>query len=115
MRKAIFNDSLWVKIVEDKYNEKEYNRREILCKIKKILKDYFARTKVKKVYIIGSILEEGAFYDFSDIDIAVEGLEERYFKVSSELENLIGREVEIIELERCGFSDYLVKNGMRVI
>ena len=68
-----------------------------------------------EVYITGSLLRENSFYDFSDIDIAVSGLEKDYLKTKCELENLINRTVDLIELEKCGFKKIIKKNGYRIL
>jgi len=51
----------------------------------------------EEVYIIGSILEEGNFYAFSDIDIAVRGLKDGYSKVYGDLEEMVGRNIDLID------------------
>ena len=58
---------------------------------------------VSKVYLFGSLLEEGLTHDRSDIDLAVEGLEGRlYFKALRELWELLpaGVELDLVLLER---------------
>ncbi len=54
------------------------------------------------------------FYDFSDIDIAVEGLREDWFQVSAEIEDLLNRDVDIVEMEDCRFKDYIIKHGVKI-
>lgn len=60
------------------------------------------------------MLNEGQFNEYSDIDIAVEGLQEDYFAVMTELEQLLNRDVDIIELENCRFAALLKKRGLLV-
>ncbi|MDI6889831.1 MAG: nucleotidyltransferase domain-containing protein [Thermodesulfovibrionales bacterium] len=110
-----FDTSLWEKIIERKYTEREKIRIETLDTLIMKLRDYFTHKKVKGVYIIGSVLKEGAFYDFSDIDIAVDGFSDDYFRVSAELEDLVSREIELIELEKCKFKESIEKYGLRVL
>lgn len=57
--------------------------------------------KVKKVYIIGSLVK-GIFHDRSDIDLAVEGLPaEQYIKALTELYDILppGVELNLIPFE----------------
>ena len=110
-----FNISLWERAVELEYNEREKERVDTLKALISTLKDYFKHKNIKKVFIVGSILKEGMFFHFSDIDIAVEGLKEGYFRSLSELEDLLKRDVDIIELESCRFRDLIEKHGIRVI
>jgi len=110
-----FDTSLWERIIEKRYEDREKKRQEILQALIKNLKDYFKDKKVKKVYILGSILREGEFYEFSDIDIAVGGLEENYFRISAEIEDIVDRDIDLIELEKCRFSNNIERHGLRVI
>ncbi len=69
---------------------------------------------MEKVYLTGSLLREDGFYPFSDIDLAVEGLQEDYFKLVVALEDLMGRWVDVIELEKCRFRDRIERQGVRI-
>lgn len=95
--------------------EREAYRKRKLAQLRRQLADYFARKKVTRVYLIGSIIRPGAFDETSDIDIAVLGLKEDYLRVSSELEALAEHELDLIELERCRFAAEVEKEGLRII
>jgi len=110
-----FDISLWEKTIEERDQKREAERREALEKALKALKDFFKHKKVKKVYLVGSILREGWFYPFSDIDIAVEGLREDPLQLGCALEHLLDRDVDLIELERCPFQDSIEKRGVRIL
>ncbi|MFQ5646767.1 MAG: nucleotidyltransferase family protein [bacterium] len=114
MKGNVFDISLWERKVEEKEREREADRLKTLEKTKKNLKNYFTDKGVGQVYLTGSLLEEGKFYSFSDIDIAVQGLSEWYFKVFTELEELLGRKIDLIELERCRFAELIKKNGLKI-
>ncbi|MBI5208277.1 MAG: hypothetical protein HY934_10900 [Candidatus Firestonebacteria bacterium] len=109
-----FNISIWEKNIEEKNKEKEKNRLKILENSIRILKDYFKDKNVINAFLAGSILKENKFYQFSDIDIVVKGLKEDYFKTKSELENLLDRDVDIIEIEESKFGDSILKNGIQI-
>jgi predicted nucleotidyltransferase len=111
----VFDTSLWEKIIEAKRSRREEERLNFLNELVARLKRYFKGKRVRHVYLIGSILREGGFYNFSDIDIVVEKLEEDYFKVLTELEELIDRDVDLIELERCRFKESVRKYGTKVV
>ena len=110
-----FDISLWEKILEEQYIQKEQKRQNILADLTKKLKAYFKEKNVKSVYLFGSILKEGCFYEFSDIDIAVEGLKEDYFQVCTEIERLIDFDIDLVEMEKCKFSDFIKKCGIELI
>ncbi len=110
-----FDTSLWEKILEKQHLERETKRQEIIHLTILKLKDYFKDKEVKKVYIVGSLLREGEFYEFSDIDIAVEGLKEDYFRTCAEIEDIVDRNIDLIEIEKCKFFDSIERHGVRVV
>lgn len=67
----------------------------------------------KKAYIFGSILKKKKFYYDSDIDIAVSGLQERdFFMFMSQAADLLGRDVDIIQIEKHRLRDKIIKGGL---
>lgn len=110
-----FDISLWIESQKEEFKKREEKRGEFLNFLIKRLIDYFKDKKVREVYIVGSVLEEGNFYEFSDIDIAVEGLKDEYLKVYGDLEEITGRNIDLIELERCRFKNILKKRGLKII
>jgi predicted nucleotidyltransferase len=109
-----FDITLWEEFKNKETLLLEKERKKTLVKAKRVLKQYFKDKKVKKVFIIGSILKKGKFYPFSDIDIVVEELGERYFKVLRELEEFLGRNVDLIEHKEGRVNWYLKNNGLRI-
>lgn len=107
--------SLWNKRLDEEYNEREKKRVEALSRAIELLKAYFKDKPVEKVVLVGSILEEGRFFPFSDIDVVVDGLKEEYFKTLTELEEMLERNIDLIELGKCRFKDSLEKGGLRII
>jgi predicted nucleotidyltransferase len=87
--------------------EQEVERREWAIRLReaahacarRLVKDFGA----SKVYLFGSAVHEDWVHDRSDIDLAVEGLQEaHYFRALRELGELLpaGAELDLIELER---------------
>ena len=111
----VFNTSLWEKQIQAKEEEKEEKRIDLLSRAIPKLKAYFAEKKVNHVYLFGSILQNGKFFEFSDIDIAVSGLQEDYLRTYVELEELLDREIDLVELERCPFRKAIKKHGEKVL
>lgn len=110
-----YDISLWEIKQDEALAEREKKREQTLTSAIATLKKYFSSKKVEKVYLIGSLLREGAFYDFSDIDIVVEGLTEEYFTILSELEAILERDVELIEFEEGHrLKDEIEKRGLRI-
>lgn len=107
--------SLWSKRLDDEYREREKKRVETLSQAIELLRAYFKDKRVENVFLVGSVLEEGQFYSFSDIDVVVAGLKEEYFKTLTELEEMLERDVDLIELGKCRFKNSLQKRGLRII
>ncbi|OHD69731.1 MAG: hypothetical protein A2W19_13495 [Spirochaetes bacterium RBG_16_49_21] len=112
-----FDTSLIKKIHAENAASREERRKKKLQEVRLLLSKYFSDKNVKRVYITGSLAQEGMFTIRSDIDIAVEGLDhKRYFEVFGELEELLGTEnIDLIELERCSFRELIEKHGERVL
>jgi predicted nucleotidyltransferase len=107
--------SLWEAALEMEYRQREAQRQQVLADAIEALKQYFHRKQVRKIYLTGSILREGKFYPFSDIDIAVEGLEEDYFQTLVQLEDLLDRDIDLIELESCRFKQEIQERGLKIL
>jgi predicted nucleotidyltransferase len=110
-----FDTSLWEETLEAEARRREQERLRILAQARDQLFQYFQNKRVRAVYLTGSLLREGHFYPFSDVDIAVEGLQEDYFAVMAQLEDLLDHEVELLELETCPFSDTIRQKGVRIL
>lgn len=110
-----FDISRWERTIEEQNQKMETERCLAFKKYSRALKDFFRHKRVKRAYLVGSILREGRFYPFSDIDIAVEGLEEDSLQLGCALEHLLERDVDLIELERCPFRDSIEKRGLRIL
>ena len=115
MRMGKFSTYLWKELLEEKHREKEEERIKTLESVCKSLREYFSSKKVRSVYLCGSLIREGEFNLFSDIDVAVEGLEEDYFETLCELEELLKRDVDLIELKKCSFKNIILREGVKVL
>ncbi|MEN3185298.1 MAG: nucleotidyltransferase domain-containing protein [Atribacterota bacterium] len=109
-----FNLTLWKRLQEERLLQQERERMKTQSQTISLLRAYFSRKRVREVYLTGSLLREGKFLPSSDVDVAVLGLQEDYFKTLAELEHLLDRSVDLIELEGCLFRDDIVKRGLRI-
>lgn len=110
----MFDTSLWRRIMEERAARRESERQRTLAQTVEALRQYFVNKRVRAVYLTGSILREGKFVPFSDIDVAVEGLEEDYLRTLAELEGVLHRQVDLIELEKCSFREQILQRGLRI-
>lgn len=93
--------------------EKERKRLEFLEKIKKVLNKLSDKIYFEKAYIFGSILKNKKFYYDSDIDIAVLGLKNNdFFYFMSYASDILGRGVDIVQLENHRLKDKIIKEGL---
>lgn len=111
-----FSIHLIEKLEKEKRQKLEHTRQAFLQKCKLEINEYFSTLIVDEVYLTGSILKAGKFSNRSDIDIAVKGLPDgMYFKTIFELEQIIDRKIEIIELEKCNFAEKIRTTGLKLI
>lgn len=104
---------LFEKYLKKKETEKEKIRIALLKKTEKILCKLSDKVSFKKAYIFGSILKNKKFYYDSDIDIAVLGLkDEDFFYFMSKASDMIGRDVDIIQLEKHRLKNKIIKEGL---
>lgn len=108
---------LWLlrRIKEEKRLRREKLRKDLLLEIQKKLKDYLRQKGIKEAYLFGSIIREGWFYKWSDVDIAVPVVEGDYFSMLSEIERLLDRDVHLVQLRECHFANRIKKEGMRIL
>jgi predicted nucleotidyltransferase len=109
-----FDTSLWEASLAEQAKKREEHRQRLLATTKEGLYGYFMGKQVKSVYLVGSLLLPERFYEFSDIDVAVAGLQEPYFRILRELEELLNWSVDIIELEGCRFRRLLENQGFKI-
>ena len=68
--------------------------------------------RLDDAYIFGSLVRPGDFYDSSDVDVAVHAvLPRNYFDLKCHLEERIGRDVDLVEIESCRFFDSIRRHG----
>lgn len=93
---------------------RERKRRELLARTISALNKLSSRVKFRGAYIFGSITKPYMFFDSSDVDIAFLGLEEdKLFFTVAFLSEEIGRDVDVIELEKAPFKDKILREGIR--
>jgi len=109
-----FDISLWEDRVNKETSSREAERQRFLKNAIPVIRNYFSDKRVEEVYLFGSILRERNFYDFSDIDIYVTGLKEDYFRTLCELEELLGRDVDLVDSDDFSRPQYVVTRGMKV-
>lgn len=92
----------------------ERTRRAVLAELVRLLGEWGPRYGIRHAYIFGSITRPGHFTEDSDVDIAVERMvPEDYFLAMSAFASALGREVDLIELDRCHFAHRIRERGIK--
>jgi predicted nucleotidyltransferase len=100
-------------IISDRRLKLEEEREEMLRKTQAWLEEFATEYGIEKAYIFGSVTRPGKFHQNSDVDLAVEQIKpEKYCLAISLLSAHLQREVDVIELEKCHFSDRLRQTGI---
>jgi predicted nucleotidyltransferase len=92
----------------------ERQRRALLTKVLHLLDKLALPYGIKKAYVFGSLTITGRFGPHSDVDIAVEQIDEaQFFEVMSKFSTELGHEVDLIELSKCHFADKIRREGIQ--
>jgi hypothetical protein len=84
--------------------------------VRRDLQAHFASRPGVRVYLFGSLTQPFAFGPHADIDVALEGLAPGdFWQVWGELEEVVGSErLDLIEMERCPFAEFIRTHGIQV-
>ncbi len=100
---------------EEKIKDRQdTERKQLLEKVILILKEELKNTSLE-VFLVGSITRPFSFTSRSDVDIVLKSFHGDRFDLCARLEKKIGRSVEIIIFETCGFQEFILKEGFKVI
>jgi uncharacterized protein len=109
-----FNTSKLDQVLCDRSLQNERERQNLLQKVVKWLDKYGLQYGIQTAYIFGSLSQSQRFHQESDIDIAVEQINpDDFFAVIGFISEAMGRDVDVIELYKCHFSDRIRQTGIR--
>jgi len=101
------------KVLQRKKVEREKLRLMSIEKVKKVLKKMSENISFKEVYLFGTITKPYRFSEESDIDIAFVGLrDDDFFFVLAYLSRNLGRDVDILQLEKHRLREKIIKEGV---
>lgn len=108
-----FKTTLLDRRLREKRRENEKLRQETLQRVLKLLPQLAARYGFRRAYVFGSLTRKDRFHRYSDIDVAIENLDDRlYFKFMSELSDQLEREVDVIQLEKHRLQEEIKETGI---
>jgi hypothetical protein len=91
----------------------EQERQAILTRVLHLLDEVGPACSIQQAYVFGSLTKPNRFGLNSDVDIAVEQINpERFFEAMSKLSTYLGREVDLVELNKCHFADKIRREGV---
>ena len=112
-QKQPFSTTKLDQILSDRQGKIEQERLLLLNKTLQWLQEFSTLYGIEQAYIFGSILRPGKFHQNSDIDLAVSQINpDDYCTVISLLHQYFGREVDLILLDTCHFSNRIRDTGL---
>jgi predicted nucleotidyltransferase len=100
-------------ILADQLLQTEKERQFLLQKTLNWLDKFGSKYGIQKAYIFGSLTQPKRFNRQSDIDVAVEQINpDDYFSVISFMFEATGREVDVIEINKCHFANQIRQTGI---
>ena len=92
---------------------REAARQQTIGRVEASLEQLTPNFGLDEVYLFGSILRAGRFTERSDVDLAVEELGADYWAFLARVSELVGREVDLVELAGCRFAARIRREGRR--
>lgn len=87
---------VWPKLTAEQEAEREA-KIDLARRVAHMLRKKYAASRV---ILFGSLAHQAWYHDKSDIDLAVEGLGELYFKAWGDAEQIVnGRKIDLIDME----------------
>ena len=113
MERSSFSTHLLDAAVRRRGERLEAERRAVLEKVIQILRREASRLGIRRAYAVGSIASEGAWADESDVDVAIVGGDP--LQVMKLLEEVTGRDVDVVELERHAAPGIFLRRGIEIV
>ena len=108
-----FNTSILDRTLTYRQEKREQERQKILAQVVHCLDTIGPQYDIQQAYLFGSLTRPGDFRETSDVDLAIVGnLPEDVFALISMLAAELGREVDLIALEKCHFAHRIRERGI---
>ncbi len=114
MVKPIFDTSKLDQLLAHRSRRNETERQELLKKVLQWLNQHGTQYGIRKAYIFGSLTQAHQFHRNSDIDLAIEQTNPAtFFSVIGYISEAMGRDVDLIQLDKCHFADRIRQAGIQ--
>jgi predicted nucleotidyltransferase len=108
-----FDTSVLDAALAQRQAKNEQERQAVLTRVLRLLDEIGPAYGIQQAYVFGSLTKRHRFRLNSDVDIAVEQINpERFFEAMSKLSTYLGREVDLVELNKCHFADKIRREGV---
>lgn len=108
-----FNTYLLDERLANRQDTLEHEQQAVLHQVIQWLEAVESQYNIHHAYLFGSLTRPGHFNETSDVDIAVEQISpENFFTVVSLLAEAVGREIDLIVLDKCHFAHRIYQTGI---
>ena len=101
-------------IIRKRKERLEKERKEILERVKNALLRIREKYGIKEAYILGTLVRKNAWGENSDVDGAVGGASMHILSIMKEIEDVVNREVDVVDLDAVPVPDGFRRKGLRV-
>jgi len=113
-RNASFDISIWERGLIARRHARERRRLQTVDKVLNAIEHLSHTYQWDDLYIFGSAAKTERFGNASDIDIGIAGLDKfLHYRFIADLSRRIEREVDVVRLEECHFTDAIKTRGIR--
>ncbi len=108
-----FDTSLLDAALEEQCRAWEEERRQVVTRLLELLDRWGPALGIRQAYLFGSVARPGRFYPDSDVDLAVEQIDDQAFlQAVAWFSGELGRPVDVVELADCPFADRIRREGI---
>ena len=109
-----FDTSILDRALAQRQARREEERQALLADVLRELDTLAEQFDLQEAYVFGSVARPGRFREDSDVDVAVAGLpSEQFISLMAQLSANLGRDVDMVELEKIHFADKIKREGIK--
>ena len=110
----MFDTSILDEALKRRQERQECERVNLLRRVTEALQAFRSKYGVQEAYIIGSLLVDYRWNQFSDVDVAVSGCSRYMLEIMKVLEEATARDVNVVDLDRCPAPEGFRRNGVKL-
>ena len=110
----MFDTSTLDKALRERRQRLAAEQAELLERVRRALLELREPLGIESAYIVGSLCSPAAWEESSDVDVAVGGCSTIVLEIMKALEDVTGRAVDVIDLDRHPSAQSFVRSGVKV-